>query len=222
MFMALASSLCFTALLPGTANGQLIGDPMLNPDIVSFFMAVNYTESSGLLTVTGDPEAYNPVFGPGVDISPSDPGSRSFNLSATLTPSSISPVNASGTMSIYGSIIDGPPELLLAGTIDRVGGLPLEGNGALIDFSFHPTGGSLKDEYTPNSGIQLSLWYYNSPPEWNDVAFTSFQNDFSYNGLANTSDTYATPEPSSAAMALAALVTGLAASVWRRARTRRV
>jgi hypothetical protein len=216
---------CVAAMLPSAANGDLVFPTTTHsawPDICTLYTTVNYTydAGSGNVSVQGWPWHYGDDSGP--DITGGE--LWSFNISGTVSPSSGStgPLDVSdGLLTIYGSLTNGPDELLLSGTVDRMGVLDsVPGYLTEMDFSFHVTGGSLAGAYGGNGalgGTTLALYASDG-----DTAFTSLEAGFSYNGGENTNDTFSpVPEPSSSALMLVSIVAGLATSMWRRFGTRR-
>ncbi len=143
-------------------------------------------------------------------------------------------MTVSGSLEIDGTFEDGGPSgTLLTATGDRMGALIGTGsagsNDAILDFTFHVTGGALAGDYGATGGTTVALYYSHSysAPSKSDVAFTgSFDSSFMYDyGRAfNTADTFATavvPEPNSAAVALLSIIAGWLFSVAHRSRMRR-
>jgi hypothetical protein len=223
--MAMVLCGCLAAL-PSTANGDMVFPDTMHsawPDICSLYTMVDYTYDAGSanVSVIGWPSHYGDASGP--DISGSS-DLYSFNISGTVSPSSSStaPLDVSdGILTVYGSLTSGPDELLLSGTVDRMGLLDsVPGYLTLMDFSFHVTGGSLAGDYGgvgALGGTTLGLYAAGG-----DTPFTSLNAGFSYDNGSNTNDTFSVvPEPSTSVLMLVSIVVGLASSMWRRFGTRR-
>lgn len=219
---AIVVAACLSGLLATTAKaeivGQLIGVQKGFPDIDSGWVSGGY--SAGYFAAYGVPQAFSTSTDSSQDIAGDSP---SFAIEMTLTdPSVATPMNATGTISIYGSVGGGPEGLLLSGAIEQFGASIDKSIGAasvLFDIRFRVDSGSLAPLFGSVGGIILTPQFDDSM----DVPFSGdFLTDFTFSGMGYA-DAFpvATPEPSSAAL-LSLMGMGLGTLVCRRFWMRRI
>ena len=213
--------------------GGLVGVEKAFPDIYTGFVGVTYTADTtagtGSFIASGWPALYSISDDTGLDLNIMCGAGQGFSLDATLDTTASVPMSVcDGTFTISGQLWDADFTMmyydgtLLAAEIQEFGysiDSSLDPNTTIFDFRFTVTSGYLADDYGGIGGQGGIILVPES--DFLDTYFTgSLESDFTFMcpcfGTNGTADTFAVPEPSSAALTLVIMAVGLASFVMRR------
>jgi len=229
------------------AHAGSIGVTQQYPDIAvpDNFSQISYDHVTGTFTAIGDPRQYTvgPEESPTIYQFATPESSRSFSLTANLDPSTGSPKwNPStgyGSLTITGSILDTDNTTvlwsgtLLTATLDQIGFFSAldaaqmgddwdNGFFDSFDFVYNVTGGLLAPQYGGAGSGKVGLMMIASNSGFTGSFATD---DFAAANLATGSTVdavfYPVPEPSSMALLLLFMATGLVMTAFRRSRMMR-
>lgn len=225
---------CLGGFFSSAAQAALITDDYpAHPNLSVIGLYGGYTASSGSFWAEGTPQSYSHDSSGLQDLMPGlltedDEYLWSFSIAAELESAGSTPMPASGTVAIYGSVTgdQGAGELLLGGNIEAFGSSidpSLAPETTLFDVSFRVTGGAYATDYGSLARIILTPAFTTGvSEELDDTPFNgNLACDFTFSGASGVADVVAIPEPCSGAMALTLLATGLVTFASRRLGMRR-